>query len=220
MRYPYITYCDKVRIHPIVKNLSGEPFILDLSDDSPLHQEFDLKDQKAVQRFLEKEMRGRYTWGLAPYLEKRGRVLSHYPQMMEEQRFYHLGLDVIVQKDTKLHAPLDAVVIQAEYEPGEGNFGGHVLLGHDSDHFDSFYSLYAHLNKEQLPPKGTFLSAGDAFARAGDFNDNGNWFYHTHIQVITQKGVDLGYASKGYCSAMDLDAMDSLCPSPLSLFCV
>jgi hypothetical protein len=52
----------------------------------------------------------------------------------------------------------------------------------------------------------------------GVFHENGNWFYHTHFYVIIQKGYDLGYLSKGYSAAQDLAVMDSICPSPLSLF--
>ncbi|MBU2629875.1 MAG: hypothetical protein KKE61_14755, partial [Proteobacteria bacterium] len=73
---------------------------------------------------------------------------------------------------------------------------------------------------ERLPASGTLFKAGDPFAFIGDFHENGNWFYHTHFQVITQKGLDQGYLSKGYCSAGDLAEMDSLCPSPLSLFVI
>ena len=43
-------------------------------------------------------------------------------------------------------------------------------------------------------------------------------FYHTHLQVITRKGYDEGWVSKGYCTARDLAVMDGICPSPLSLF--
>ncbi len=89
---------------------------------------------------------------------------------------------------------------------------------HDSPHFETFYSFYGHLNKEKLPAAGTEFAAGEAFSYIGDFHENGNWFYHTHLQVITQKGLEQGFISKGYCAACDLAQMEDLCPSPLSLF--
>ena len=218
MNYPYIAYSQKIDIQPIFNNLKGDPLVVDMSINSPLFDTIDVRDQKGFQEFLDDDMKDRYTWGVSSYLENREIVLSQCPQMVEEQRFYHLGLDIIVPLATPLHAPLDARVKESGYEEGEGNYGGHVLLMHESPCFDTFYSFYGHLNKERLPGVGTFFKAGDPFAFIGDFHENGNWFYHTHLQVITQKGLDQGYLSKGYCAARDLAIMDSLCPSPLSLF--
>jgi len=218
MKYPYIAYSEKIKIHPVFNNLSGDPLVVDMSINSPLFDTIDVRDQKGFQKHLDDDMKDRYTWGVSSYLENRETVLSQCPQMVEEQRFYHLGLDIIVPLATPLHAPLDARVKESGYEAGEGNYGGNVLLMHESPYFDTFYSLYGHLNREKLPAVGTFLKAGESFAFIGDFHENGNWFFHTHLQVITQKGLDQGYLSKGYCAAIDLAIMDSLCPSPLSLF--
>ncbi len=163
-------------------------------------------------------MKDKYTWGVSSYLENREIVLSPCPQMDEEKRFYHLGLDIIVPLDAPLHAPLDARVKESGYEAGEGNYGAHVLLMHESPDFETFYSFYGHLNKEKLPGVGTKFAAGEAFSYIGDFHENGNWFYHTHLQVITQKGLEQGYLYKGYSAAGDLAQMEDLCPSPLPLF--
>lgn len=218
MRYPYIAYSDKVTIEPVFRNLTGDPLVVDMSDSSRIYDGIDVRDQRAFQAILEDMMTDGYTWGVSSYLENRSKALSQCPQMVEEQRFYHLGLDVIVDVGTPLHAPLDAVVMQAGYEAGDGNYGGHVLLAHDSEHFERFYSFYGHLNRDKLPPEGAVIKAGQPFALIGDFHENGNWFYHTHLQVITQAGLDAGYISKGYCPAGDLAVMDRFCPSPLSLF--
>ena len=218
MNYPYIAYSPKIDIQPIFKNLMGDPMEVDMSVDSTIFDTIDVRDQKGFQKFLDDHMKNNHTWGVASYLENREIVLSQCPQMVEEQRFYHLGLDIIVPLATPLNAPLDASVKESGYEAGEGNYGGNGLLMHESPYFDTFYSLYGHLNKERLPAVGTHFKAGDPFAFIGDFHENGNWFYHTHLQVITQKGFDQGYLSKGYCAAKDLAIMDSLCPSPLSLF--
>jgi hypothetical protein len=218
MKYPYIAYSSRVDIQPIFKGLTGDPLVVDMSVDSPLFDTLDVRDQQGFQRLLEEMMESRFSWGVASYLENRATVLSQCPQMVEEQRFYHLGLDIIVPLGTPLHAPLAATVAASGYEAGDGNYGGHVLLKHESPDFETFYSFYGHLNQEQLPAAGTDFSAGEAFACIGDFHENGNWFYHTHLQVITRWGFEKGYVSKGYCAAKDLAVMDGLCPSPLSLF--
>lgn len=218
MIYPYLAYSENLDIQPLFTELKGDPLVVDLSRESSLFDEVDIHDQQAFQAWLDKTMADRFTWGVASYLEDRRTVLSDYPQMQAEQRYFHLGLDIIVPLDTPLHAPLDAVVQESGYEQGDGNYGGNVLLRHDSPYFETFFSLYGHLNRAELPDPGTVFKAGEAFARIGDFHENGNWFYHTHLQVITQAGFDGGWVSKGYCSAKDLTVMGGICPSPLSLF--
>jgi hypothetical protein len=160
----------------------------------------------------------KYHWGFSPYLEHRDTLLGDCPQMVADKRFIHLGLDVIVDLGTSLHAPLDAMVEESGYESGEGNYGGFVLLKHESEGFETFYSFYGHLCKDRLPVPGTHFTAGRPFAQIGDFHENGNWFYHTHIQVITQKGLEQGYLSKGYCAASDLGRINDFCPSSVPLF--
>lgn len=218
MDYPFLLYSRRIQQRPIFEGLAGDPFIADLSIASPLLANADPRDQKRLQRVLEDKMAaGGHTWGLSPYLERRDTLLGDCPQMVAENRFIHLGLDIIVPLGTPLHAPLDAVVAQSGYESGEGNYGGFVLLEHAGPGFTTFYSFYGHLCRDRLPPVGQALPVGAAFAAIGDFHENGNWFYHTHLQVITRKGLNQGYLSKGYCRDTDLVAMNDLCPSPIPL---
>ena len=218
MHYPFLLYSRKINHRPVFSDLAGDPFVADLSPDSPLLQGIDVRDQKKFQRVLYEKMGSDYFWGFSPYLERRDTLLEDCPQMVADQRFIHLGLDVIVGLGTLLHAPLDATVEESGYESGEGNYGGYVLLKHEGPWFDTFYSFYGHLCKDRLPASGNVFPAGAAFAEIGDFHENGNWFYHTHIQIITQKGLDRGYISKGYCAEKDLMEINDLCPSPIPLF--
>ena len=218
MQYPYCLYHSRVRHRPVFPELKGDPYLADLSPASPLLKGLAPRDQKGFQAALDQRMNGRHRWGFAPYLEHRDTLLGDCPQMVSEQRFIHLGLDVIVDLATPLHAPLDGVVADSGYEAGEGNYGGYVLLRHESPHFDTFFSFYGHLCRSRLPAAGSPFTAGDPFAEIGDFQENGNWFYHTHIQVITQTGIDQGYESKGYCAEADLTRMNDLCPSPIPIF--
>ena len=218
MRYPFIIYSRKIELKPIFHELQGEPYIADLSPESVLLKDIDMRDQQGFQRILEERMGVEYSWGLAAYLENSDTLLADCPQMVKEQRFIHLGLDIIVDLGTPLHTPLDATVAECGYEAGEGNYGSFVLLRHESPYFQTFYSFYGHLSKSSLPEPGKVVAAGQPFAEIGDFHENGNWFYHTHLQILTQKAFNLGYISKGYCSADDLVEMDDLCPSPIPLF--
>lgn len=218
MHYPFLLYSRKVDHRPVFKGLTGDPFIADLSEKSSLLKDIDMRNQRKFQHHLLLKMGTEYSWGLSAYLEDRTTLLSDCPQMVAEQRFIHLGLDIIVPLHTPLHAPLKAIVAEKGYESGEGNYGGFVLLRHDSPYFDTFYSFYGHLRRSSLPELGSMINAGEPFAEIGDFHENGNWFYHTHLQAITETGLKLGYLSKGYCNANDLTQMNILCPSPIPLF--
>jgi len=218
MYYPFLLYSEKVKHRPVFPGLKGDPFIVDLSINSPLLQGMNVRDQEELQRVLDEKMGSEYSWGVSPYLERRDTLLGDCPQMVAEKRFIHLGLDVIVRLGTPLHAPLDAIVAESDYESGEGNYGGYVLLKHESPSFETFYSFYGHLCQDRLPAAGKTIPAGAAFAEIGNFHENGNWFYHTHIQVITRKGLERGYITKGYCSEKDMVEIDDLCPSPVPIF--
>jgi len=216
--YPFLLYSRKIHHHPVFKGLKGDPYLADLSAGSALLNGLAPRDQTGLQHRLEAEMGTAYHWGLAPYLERRDTLLRDCPQMVAEKRFIHLGLDVIVPLATPLYAPLDAEVAESGYEEGEGNYGGYVLLQHANPCCETFYSFYGHLRRDRLPAAGQAFPAGAPFAEIGDFHENGHWFHHTHIQVITQKGREMGYTTKGYCSAPDMTVMNDLCPSPVPLF--
>lgn len=218
MYYPFLLYNQKIEHGAIFPSLKGVPFIADLSVGSPLLRGINVRDQAGFQKILDEKMGSTYHWGLSPYLERRDTLLADCPQMVAEKRFIHLGLDVVVDLGTPLHAPLHAKVEDSGYESGEGNYGGYVLLRHESTFYKTFFSFYGHLCRDRLPITGTMFKAGEAFAEIGDFHENGNWFYHTHIQVITQKGLKKGYAFKGYCNEKDLAEMNDLCPSPIPIF--
>jgi hypothetical protein len=218
MRYPYCLYNEKIDLKPLFAGLHGDPYLLDLSDANTRLTAINPRDQEQFQQWLDGAMMPRHTWGFASYLERRATLLSDCPQMVQEQRFYHLGVDIIVPKSTELLAPLAATVAVANYEAGEGNYGGYVLLRHDDKRFDTFFSLYGHLSRTYLPQAGSRYQAGEPFAVIGDFHENGRWFYHTHLQIITARGLEEGYLSKGYCAASHLARIHELCPCPMALF--
>ena len=217
LRYPYLLYSRKIRHAPMFK-LDGEPYPIDLSIDNPSLVRVDLTDQRSFQRELEKQMGPRFSWGIGGYMERRDSLLSPYPQMVQERRFYHLGVDIAVPVNCDVHAPLDSIVIETGYEEGRGNYGGYVILKHSGNFFEPFCSFYGHLNPDASPAPGQTIAAGEVFARIGDFHHNGCWYYHTHLQILTMEALAKGYAHKGYCSEAELPFIDRLCPNPVPLF--
>ena len=217
MRYPYLLF-DRPAPQPIFRDLAGPPLILDLESREGPMGSLAPRDQRGLQRLIESRLEHRGGWGLSGYLEDRRLLLAECPQMIGEGRFYHLGLDIIVPEGTPLHAPLPARVAQTGYEEGAGNFGGFVLLEHALPGCERFFSLYGHLSLDSLPAVGTSLTPGEPFARIGGFSENGDWFYHTHLQILSPEAVNGGWVSKGYCAAADLPRIPRLCPDPLPLF--
>ena len=138
MYYPFLFYSENIQHRSLFPGLKGDPFIADLSTDSPQLKGMNVRDQRGFQRVLEEKMGSEYRWGVSPYLERRDTLLRDCPQMVAEERFIHLGLDVIVGLGTPLHAPLGATVAEGGYESGEGNYGGYVLLKHESLFFETF----------------------------------------------------------------------------------
>ena len=157
------------------------------------------------------------TWGIGKYLEERKNILREYSNIIEEKRYYHLGLDIIVPFDTPMFSPLDAVVYKTGKETRLGNYGGYIMLKHEINEV-TFYSFYGHLKTPHLVRQGENIRAGQEFARIGKESDSGGWFCHTHLQILTQKAVDDGFTDWGYISPELMPKVESYFPSPYYLF--
>jgi hypothetical protein len=218
LTYPFCLLAEDLRIQPLA-DVSGTPFFLDLSDSGSAVDRLDPLDPDGFQRWLDDAMGTGYAWGIGNYLECRTKLLRHFPQMQEEGRCYHLGVDIVLPKGSPLYAPLPGKVAAAGYEKGQGNYGGYLLLAHDLPASERFYTFYGHLEPTLTAAAGTVLGAGETMARTGGFAENGNWFYHTHLQIITPLGLADGYDTRGYCTPEMLGHIRERCPDPAPLLC-
>ena len=218
MIYPYNIQTQSAQIASLLGDSDwGTPYLFDFSKNNSDLLKMDIDDQVAFQNYIEKTLEEKGArWGMAGYMENRESLLRNLPQMVQEKRFFHLGLDIILPEKSVLHMPIEGVVMEEGYEEGEGNFGGYMLVKHSiSD--TPFYSLWGHLSPHSFPGSGTLIKRGEPFCELGNMNENGNWFYHTHLQILTEKGLEEGYLSKGYCQKEMIEFMDQICPSPLFL---
>lgn len=203
--------------YPLLGELSeGQPFTLDLSDDSTLDPAL-LTNQSLLQAYIDRECYHKQKWGIGGYMEYRSVFLGYFPQG-DQKRFYHLGLDVTAPAQTPVHAPLDGIVFQSGCEEGEGNYGGFVVLQHERNNEVPLYSFYGHLDQKSQPIVGKKIQKGEAFALLGDMDANGHWFTHIHFQLLTQKGVDQGWIERGNCTKEQLATIYEVCPIPHTLF--
>ena len=196
----------------------GRPYVFDFSPSSPLVAEYDVKDPERLQAQIFQELSdaGR-SWGLGRYLEDRRVLLQHFAQYSGEQRYIHVGLDLVVRAGARVFAPLTGRVFKIGKEAGAGNYGGYVMLKHVVSGA-TFYSLCGHLNSDHCVREGQEIAQGEQFGAVGEQHDAGGWFTHTHLQILTQEAVDRGLIFRGYVSDAYLSAVPTLFPSPYALF--
>ena len=203
------------KLLPIVgEDFKEVPLYFSLADDSEYFALFADKTQADLQKAIDKTVASMgKTWSISGYLEKRATVLNKYPQMVSEERFFHLGLDINLPVGTNLYAPFDCAVELSGYEKDEGDYGGFILLRCKNNDTE-FFMLFGHLDSNKLSAKGTPIKKGEIFAQIGDTSQNGNWYYHTHLQILTPLAYDKGWISKGYCHESDLSVISEFCPDP------
>ncbi len=150
------------------------------------------------------------TWGIGQYLERRDGVLSG-TYIDQAKRYYHLGVDIAFPKNTPLYAPLDGEIYKTGYAEEWGDYGNYLSTKHELDGIE-FYLFYGHLKAESFKAGG-LIKKGEKLAEIGDFEENGQWFHHTHLQVCLlpwESGTP-----DGYCSEENLDQYRLLNPNPL-----
>jgi 4-aminobutyrate aminotransferase-like enzyme/Ser/Thr protein kinase RdoA (MazF antagonist) len=135
-----------------------------------------------------------------------------------ERRTVHIAVDVFAPAGTQLHAPLDATVYVVENRDAHLDYGGVIILQHETPAGDSFFTLYGHLDPEicsRLNP-GDSIAKGAAFARLGDASQNGGWAPHVHFQLALNLS-GMGGDWPGVATPDDMYLWDALCPNPAAL---
>ena len=157
--------------------------------------------------------------GLGGYLENRIIYLrsAHFDDTTEP-RSLHLGLDVWVPADTPVAAPLPAVVHSLADNHHFGDYGPTVILAHELEG-TTFYSLYGHLTRTDLPAlrPGQVLARGEIFAHVGPYPENGDWPPHLHFQLIIDMQGRWG-DFPGVVPPSERDYWAKLCPDPALVF--
>ena len=86
------------------------------------------------------------------YLEKRGiyqRSDYFNQQNIETERNIHLGLDVWIEDNTPIFAPLPGRIHSFKNNKNHGDYGPTIILKHNIQGFE-FYTLYGHLSLTSL----------------------------------------------------------------------
>lgn len=212
------------RVFPLFADaLVGPPHLFDFSSGAPRVRDWSVDDFDRFQAQVEEALRAAGAhWGIGRWLEERAVLLRQFPQMTEEGRVFHAGLDVVVPGGLPLHAPTDSVVHATGVDAGRGNYGGWVVLRLKDAHNPlapvARYVLYGHLDSAFTVRAGDRLAAGQPFARTGTHDDAGGWFTHTHLQALTERALAEDRMLQGYVTAADLDRIEDWFPCPYPLF--
>ncbi|MFY0620864.1 MAG: aminotransferase class III-fold pyridoxal phosphate-dependent enzyme [Pelagimonas sp.] len=140
------------------------------------------------------------------------------PWKASDRRTVHLAVDAFAPAGTPMFAPLRGEVFIAENRTGHLDYGGVIILRHETPDGDPFYTLYGHLNPEfmdRLKP-GDVVEKGEEFCRLGNASQNGGWAPHVHFQLaLTTDGIEADWPGVG-----DPDEMyiwRAICPNPAAL---
>ncbi len=140
------------------------------------------------------------------------------PWKASDRRTVHIAVDIFAPSRSKLFAPLDGVVYAAEYRCKALDYGGLIILQHETPNKDSFFTIYGHLNPvftEELE-KGDLVHKGQQFGELGEPHNNGGWAPHVHFQLVLSI-VDLGTDFPGVALPDDMYLWHKLCPNPAAL---
>ncbi|MGB0901030.1 aminotransferase class III-fold pyridoxal phosphate-dependent enzyme [Halocynthiibacter sp.] len=186
---------------------------------------FDMPISEAAyvgREYEEDDGAGSYKTWLGNYNEPRLVYTDHAfrkgPFKASDRRTVHLAIDAFAPAGRKLLAPYDGEVFCAEYRAGHLDYGGVIILKHETPDGDNFYTLYGHLNPEFLDRLniGDKVAKGDAFCELGDPTQNGGWAPHVHFQLaLSTDGMGEDWPGVGDPDEMFL--WERLCPNPAML---
>lgn len=181
---------------------------------------FDMPLEEAALVGEEFEDRGRIWLGYyhEPRLIYAEPAFRNGPWKASDRRTVHLAVDAFAPAGTPMFAPLRGKIFVAEYRAGHLDYGGVIILQHETPQGDPFYTLYGHLDPEfldRLKP-GQVVEKGEEFCRLGDPTMNGGWAPHVHFQLaLTTEGIETDWPGVG-----DPDEMymwRGICPNPAAL---
>ncbi len=131
------------------------------------------------------------------------------------RRTIHLGIDLFAAPGTPVFAPLAGIVHLVANNDARLDYGPVILLRHETDAGDEFFTLYGHLSEDSLTTvaPGQSVAPGERIGRIGAPPVNGDWPPHLHFQIILDL-LDLGRDFPGVAYPHQRAFWKSLSPDP------
>ncbi|MFC0605154.1 peptidoglycan DD-metalloendopeptidase family protein [Winogradskyella pulchriflava] len=151
------------------------------------------------------------------YLEQRGiyeRSTYFNQSNPETERNIHLGMDIWIEAETPIYAPLAGTIHSFKNNTNFGDYGPTLILKHHiEDH--QFFTLYGHLSTASIEniKVGVEVRQGEQIATLGTAEVNGDYPPHLHFQVIRDI-QDFSGDYPGVCNQLNLEFYKQNCPDP------
>jgi 4-aminobutyrate aminotransferase-like enzyme len=200
---------------------TANPLVLNLSVGSPLLGAADkeLEPTAASQQIFRQIKDAGVKVGIGRYAEARlfyaVERFETPTDAMPERRTIHLGLDLYKISGSPVYAPLDGKVHSFKNNRSHLDYGPTIILEHQTDEGDRFYTLFGHLSPASLRgiKAGLPVAKGQAFGRIGEPETNGGWPPHLHFQIITDLLGESGNFP-GVARPSQRDIWTSISPDP------
>ncbi|MDW8403125.1 aminotransferase class III-fold pyridoxal phosphate-dependent enzyme [Chloroflexus sp.] len=213
-------YEQRGRFAPVLgRDLAGVPVVSLAASETPLPQDpfaLTVAEAATVAGPANDEVRiGRYG---EPRLIYTAPAFFAGSSPLAERRTIHLGVDLFAPPGTPVCAPLEGVVVMIEQRSAPLDYGGTVVLQHQTPAGDHFYTLYGHLDPICISKLavGQTLAAGQLFAALGSSANNGGWQPHLHFQLILNYRAMTGQWP-GVAAAEEQAWWQAVCPNPAAL---
>ncbi len=138
--------------------------------------------------------------------------------LTDERRTIHLGIDIFMDAGVPVSAPLAGQVAVVANNSAPLDYGPVIILEHQADGGQRFFTLYGHLSTDSLEGRfaGQEVAAGERIGAIGEVSVNGGWTPHLHFQVITDL-LGLGGDFPGVCRASERGYWREFSPDPAPL---
>jgi murein DD-endopeptidase MepM/ murein hydrolase activator NlpD len=187
----FIQFLKSLKSHPLIDaSRSNNAYIsLDLSIHNPELKAVNLSSSDDLERFISDHMKkhkAKVAYG--GYLERRGiyeRSTYFNQANPETERNIHLGLDLWIDTETPICAPLSGTIHSFNNNSNYGDYGPTIILKHVIND-NVFYTLYGHLSLTSLEQLkvGVDVKQGEIIATLGTTAVNGDYPPHLHFQII------------------------------------
>lgn len=132
-----------------------------------------------------------------------------------ERRTVHLGIDLFVEADSAVYAPLAGEVYAFHNNAAPLDYGPVIILKHEPENGQTFFTLYGHLSQGSIDSLriGQRFEAGQLLGSVGAPPINGGWTPHLHFQIVTDL-LDLDCDFPGVCRASEREIWREFSPDP------
>ncbi|WP_296314867.1 peptidoglycan DD-metalloendopeptidase family protein [Winogradskyella sp. UBA3174] len=214
------SFIKSLKAHPVV-DASIEPSAytpLDLSIHNLELKSVNVSSSDDLESFIWNYMKSKNAKiAYGGYLEQRGiyQRSAYFNEINPEtERNIHLGLDLWIEVNTPIYAPLDGTIHSFKNNTNHGDYGPTLILKHMFNKFE-FFTLYGHLSVASLLEKkvGADVRQGEQIATLGSAVVNGDYPPHLHFQIIKDMQNYKG-DYPGVSNQLDLEFYKVNCPDP------